>query len=93
MKSKEGPGYELTNSLKGSPYWLAPEIAKQQGHDISADIWSLGCLTIEMLTGHPPWSDKTKKAMKVLALIKNDQEKITVPKGLSDQCYDFIFES
>lgn len=46
-----------------------------------------------MLTGRPPWSDKTKKASKVLSLIKNPKEKITVPKGISEECYDFIFHS
>jgi len=46
-----------------------------------------------MLTGRPPWSDRTKKASKVIALIKNPKESITVPKGLSEECYDFIFNS
>ena len=46
-----------------------------------------------MLTGRPPWSDRSKKASKVISLIKNSKEKITVPKGLSEECYDFIFHS
>lgn len=42
---------QLGLSLKGSPYWMAPEIAKRTGHTSSADIWSVGCVSIEMLTG------------------------------------------
>lgn len=92
-KTKDAKGYEPCKSLKGSPYWLAPEVANRVGHDTSVDIWSLGCWTIEMITGRPPWSDRSKKASKVISLIKNSKEKITVPKGLSEECYDFIFHS
>ena len=69
-KNKNTGNFEQCKSLKGSPYWLAPEIALREGHGTEADIWSLGCLTIEMLTGRPPWSDRSRKASKVLSLLK-----------------------
>jgi len=93
IRTKDKTGYEPWKSLKGSPYWLAPEVACREGHDTSVDIWSLGCCTIEMLTGRPPWSDRSKKASKVVSLIKNPKESITIPKELSDEWYDFIFQS
>jgi serine/threonine protein kinase len=60
---------KLTRSLKGSPYWMAPEVVLKRGHSFAADIWSLGCVIIEMSTGRAPWSEFSKEAGEVLRLI------------------------
>lgn len=39
----------------GTPEYLAPEMIKQSGHDKSLDIWNLGVLLFELLTGSPPF--------------------------------------
>lgn len=41
----------------GSPYWMAPEVIEQKQLTTSSDIWSVGCLLIELLTGKPPYAD------------------------------------
>jgi len=46
------------SSLHGSPYWLAPEIARAENYGKAADIWSLGCTIYECLNGSPPWQDR-----------------------------------
>ena len=44
-------------SLQGSVFWMAPEVVKQTAYTSKADIWSLGCLIIEMLTGQHPFPE------------------------------------
>lgn len=35
----------------GSPYWIAPEIIEMSSPTSACDIWSVGCIVIELLTG------------------------------------------
>lgn len=49
---------DVTNSMQGSVFWMAPEVVRNQGLGYSAkiDIWSLGCVVLEMFAGKRPWS-------------------------------------
>jgi len=45
-------------NVMGSPYWMAPEIISMRGQVTTAcDIWAVGSLTIELMTGHPPYHE------------------------------------
>ena len=39
----------------GTPIYLAPEIIKEQGHDEKVDIWCIGVLLFELITGNVPF--------------------------------------
>ncbi|KAF2459290.1 hypothetical protein BDY21DRAFT_370090 [Lineolata rhizophorae] len=49
---------DSTNNMQGSVFWMAPEVVRSQGQGYSAkvDIWSLGCVVLEMFAGERPWS-------------------------------------
>ena len=57
-KSDNIYGNDITNSMQGSVFWMAPEVVRSQGQGYSAkvDIWSLGCVVLEMFAGRRPWS-------------------------------------
>ncbi|KAI8846639.1 kinase-like domain-containing protein, partial [Chytridium lagenaria] len=56
-KNEYKMAYRLNSrmSLQGSVYWMAPEVIKAKGYSAKVDIWSLGCVTLEMFTGNHPW--------------------------------------
>ncbi|KAJ9193280.1 hypothetical protein DTO164E3_7975 [Paecilomyces variotii] len=51
-------GNDASNSMQGSVFWMAPEVvqSKGQGYSAKVDIWSLGCVVLEMFAGRRPWS-------------------------------------
>ncbi|KIW02767.1 hypothetical protein, variant [Verruconis gallopava] len=50
-------GNDVANTMQGSVFWMAPEVIRSQGQGYSAkvDIWSLGCVVLEMFAGRRPW--------------------------------------
>ncbi|XP_074305203.1 mitogen-activated protein kinase kinase kinase 5 isoform X2 [Silene latifolia] len=90
-KHLTGQAAEL--SMKGSPYWMAPElmqsVLQKDNRSVLAlavDIWSLGCTVIEMLTGKPPWSEYEGAA----AMFKVLKESPAIPETLSSEGKDFL---
>jgi len=74
------------NRIVGSPYWMAPEIIELNGATHKADIWSLGCTIIELLTGKPPYYDLDKTQ----AIFKIVQDDIPLPDSISPPLKEFL---
>lgn len=45
-------------SMTGTPMYMSPEVIKGQneGKQGAVDVWSLGCVILEMATGRRPWA-------------------------------------
>lgn len=78
-------------SCKGTAFWMAPEVVNQKnkGYGLAADIWSLGCTVLEMLTRRIPYSP-----MECMAALFRIGSGIAppVPDSLSKDARDFIFQ-
>jgi len=57
--AKKGLGYTQT----GTPYYASPEVWRDQPYDSKSDIWSLGCVTYEMIALHPPFRAENMEAL------------------------------
>ncbi|KAJ2812831.1 Serine/threonine-protein kinase [Coemansia furcata] len=49
------PSTALAETLCGSPLYMAPEILHYEPYDAKADLWSIGAVIYEMMTGKPPF--------------------------------------
>lgn len=76
-------------SIKGTPYWMAPEVIKQTGHGRPADIWSVACTVIEMATGKPPWSNYNAPVAAMFH-IASSKDPPPIPDHLSPEAQDFL---
>ncbi|KAL5215352.1 hypothetical protein ABZP36_004504 [Zizania latifolia] len=76
-------------SLKGSPYWMAPEvIMNSKGYNLPVDIWSLGCTIIEMATARPPWHKY--EGVAAIFKIANSKDIPEIPDSFSEEGKSFL---
>ncbi|KAI9139347.1 kinase-like domain-containing protein [Paraphysoderma sedebokerense] len=53
----QGPTGEQ-KTMCGTPNYISPEIVSRQPYSFAADVWSLGCLMVTLLTGKPPFESE-----------------------------------
>ena len=70
---------EIRRTYCGTPVYLAPEMIKEIGHDEHLDIWCIGVLLFELLTGNVPFKGKDLESLNnnILSL------KISWPKDIN----------
>jgi mitogen-activated protein kinase kinase kinase len=68
---------------------MAPEVIKQSGSGRKADIWSVGCVIVEMLTASHPWPEFQNHLAAIMKIAMSN-EIPEIPEGISSDGYDFI---
>jgi serine/threonine protein kinase len=51
LEAEGQAGGTRDSSPVGTPYWMAPEVVELKSVTTASDIWSVGCLAVELLTG------------------------------------------
>jgi len=71
-----------TYTTCGTPDYFAPELIASKGHTDAVDWWTLGVLTFELMSGHPPFESATP--MQIYSKVQKGIGKVTFPKKLKD---------
>ena len=63
-----------------SPLYLAPEVVKAAKFSFSSDMWSLGCIFFEMISGRLPFVGRTPEEL-LLSIEHGAENQVTNDKG------------
>ncbi|KAL0485886.1 mitogen-activated protein kinase kinase kinase [Acrasis kona] len=81
----------------GTPNYVAPEVIADQNYSKAADIWSLGCTVLEMLSHKPPWYHVFDIFDHPISLMNHIRESsitkadhLVIPSDLSPVARDFL---
>ena len=86
VMSKDAPSL----SYNYTPLWTAPEVLTGD-YNSAVDIWSLGCVIIEMASAKPPWSEQNfENPFRALYHIGNSDAIPAIPDTLSEEGQAFV---
>jgi len=74
----------MAATLCGSPMYMAPEVIMSLQYDAKADLWSLGTIVFQCLTGKAPFQAQTPQALKQF-YERNARLAPRVPSGTSPE--------
>ncbi|KAI5949427.1 BCK1 [Candida jiufengensis] len=83
ISKKNNDIYNNANmSMKGTIFWMAPEVIDNlvEGYSAKIDIWSLGCVVLEMFAGKRPWSNEA--AISVIYKAGKEKKAPPIPKDI-----------
>ncbi|KAI8954393.1 hypothetical protein F4801DRAFT_587500 [Xylaria longipes] len=85
-------GSNPQKSMTGTPMYMSPEVitGENPGHDGAVDIWSLGCVILEMVTGRRPWSNLDNEWAIMYNIAQGNPPQLPGPDQLSPQGIDFL---
>jgi serine/threonine protein kinase len=72
------PAMTVRGVILGTAAYMSPEQARGQAVGPQADIWALGCVLFEMLTGRPPFSGPTVTDV-IAAVVRSEPDWSSLP--------------
>lgn len=78
----------LAETLCGSPLYMAPEIMQVQKYDAKADLWSVGAILFQLVTGKPPFTGNNQIQLLQNIVKSTELQFPSDKKDLSSDCVD-----
>jgi mitogen-activated protein kinase kinase kinase len=85
------PG-KANKSMTGTPMYMSPEVIKGEnpGRAGAVDVWSLGCVILEMATGRRPWASLDNEWAIMYNIAQGNPPQLPSPDQLSPEGIDFL---
>ena len=79
-------------SMTGTPMYMSPEVIKGQneGRQGAIDVWSLGCVVLEMATGRRPWASLDNEWAIMYNIAQGNPPQLPSSDQLSTKGMDFL---
>ncbi|XP_069780518.1 mitogen-activated protein kinase kinase kinase 1 isoform X2 [Narcine bancroftii] len=89
LASKGTGAGEFQGQLLGTIAFMAPEVLRGQQYGRSCDVWSVGCVIIEMACAKPPWNaEKHSNHLALIFKIASATSAPAIPNHLSPALRD-----
>ncbi|XP_050408202.1 serine/threonine-protein kinase ULK2 isoform X2 [Patella vulgata] len=81
----------MAATLCGSPMYMAPEVIMSLQYDAKADLWSIGTIVFQCLTGKAPFQAQTPQQLKQF-YEKHSELKPNIPQTTSPELRDLLLK-
>lgn len=82
---------EFQGQLLGTVAFMAPEVLRGESYGRSCDVWSVGCVVIEMVTGRPPWNaHEHSNHLALIFKIASAESSPDIPENLNPALRDVL---
>ncbi|MCQ2818481.1 MAG: cyclic nucleotide-binding serine/threonine-protein kinase [archaeon] len=79
-----------TNSICGTPHYIAPEVLKGKGYSFSCDFWSVAICAYEMYYQRYPFGNDAKEVMKIYNEILHEKYILPISSDINSSLNEYI---
>ncbi|GLD96655.1 hypothetical protein PINS_up005338 [Pythium insidiosum] len=85
-------GEGLFSTIVGTPYWLAPEVLREEKYSVQVDCYSFGVVLIELETRRDPYYDASEKfnTIDIMLRVARGDLRPTIPVSCGPRRRDLI---